>query len=94
MARRLQFQHRMRLDRVEGGKVIRGRAAPFVGHLAAEAAVAQDGADHGRGGGADEPVVVPEEERAGFAGAAVEAVGVLDEGVVGRRLGQRFHGAS
>ncbi|OIQ81571.1 hypothetical protein GALL_366630 [mine drainage metagenome] len=62
MAGRLQFQHRMGLDRVEGGEVVGDVFALFRRHLAAKAAVAQDGVDSGIGKGAGQVVILPKHQ--------------------------------
>ncbi len=92
VARRFQFQHRMRLDRVEGLQVIGNRPAEFFRLLAAEPAVPQDGAHRGGRGGADQVVILPVEEGAGRTGAPVERVRVLDETRLRRILAEAGQG--
>ena len=84
VARRFQFQHRMRLDRVEGGEVV-GELWRSDG-VTAQAAVFQDGADRGVGGGHGQVVVVPPDDVASGPRPRIERVGVLDETWVGGRL--------
>ena len=91
MAWRLQFQHRMGFDGIEGGKMRRHRRALFRRHLAPEAAVAQKGRHPGGRGGADQAVIFPEEEWPGSAGAVIKAIGILHEGRIGGRLAQALH---
>ena len=89
VARRFQFQHGMLFDRVEG----RGMFGKLneINRFAAKSAVAEDRVDGRVGGGHRHVVVGPEHERPRGAGAAVERIGVLDEGRIGRGLVEALH---
>jgi hypothetical protein len=90
VAWRLEFQHRMRLDRVEGREVV--GEGDRLDRLAAEPAVLEEGRDGAVADRHRQPVILPEEQVARRAGAVVERVGVLHEGGIGRRLAERGHG--
>ena len=92
MAGRLQFEHRMGFDRVEGREMGGRFGGHTFGPFAAEAAIAEEGLHDLVAGGGGQAVVFPEKERAGRAGAVIEGVGIGDERRIVRGLAEALHG--